>query len=47
MDNAIAYVWLDVLKRQLINDVASDEEIKAIEHAQSLLREEITGFAEE
>jgi ribosomal protein S27AE len=47
MNDAMAYVWLDVVKAKLIGDAAPDKEIKAIEYAQRLIREKITGYAEE
>jgi hypothetical protein len=47
MNDAMAYVWLDVVKAKLIDDAAPDKEIKAIEYAQRLIREKITGYAEE
>jgi hypothetical protein len=47
MNNEKAYVWLDVIKNKLIDDLAPDREIEVIEYCKSLIREQITGYAEE
>ncbi|WJQ03207.1 hypothetical protein QT236_14380 [Geobacillus stearothermophilus] len=47
MNDTMAYVWLDVVKAKLIDDAAPDREIEAIEYAQKLIREKVTGYAEE
>ncbi|MDM5155855.1 hypothetical protein QUF88_19280 [Bacillus sp. DX1.1] len=46
MNNALVYVWLDVLKNQLINDVADERLIIAIKQAQQIIKEKVTGYSE-
>ncbi|OFC75871.1 hypothetical protein [Bacillus thuringiensis] len=41
------YLWLDVLKKQLIADVADNKMINAVDHAQVIIREKVTGYADE
>jgi hypothetical protein len=41
------YVWLDVLKKRLEEDSAPDKEIEAIECCKSIIRQKITGYAED
>ncbi|MCC2361683.1 hypothetical protein LKM19_13035 [Bacillus cereus] len=47
MSYGSTYVFLDSIKEQLIRDVADDRCIDAIETAQGLLREKVTGYADE
>jgi hypothetical protein len=47
MDCAETYVWLDVIKKKLIDDAAPDNELEAIEEAQKIIREKVTGYSEE
>lgn len=47
MDYAEAYIWLEVIKKKLIDDAAPDTEIEAIEEAQKIFREKVTGYSEE
>lgn len=42
----LAYVWLEMIKKEAIDDKASDQKICALELAQQLLREKITGIAQ-
>lgn len=47
MSYGSTYVFLDSIKEQLIRDVADDRCINAIETAQGLVREKVTGYADE
>ncbi|WP_257205391.1 hypothetical protein [Bacillus cereus] len=47
MSYGSTYVFLDSIKEQLIRDVADDRCINAIETAQVLVREKVTGYADE
>jgi len=42
---ALAYVWLDMVRNELIDDCSMDEKIEAIELAQKMIMEDITGIA--
>lgn len=47
MKSESTYLWLDVLKNQLTADVADDRMINAVDHAQVIIREKVTGYADE
>ncbi|MCM3161002.1 hypothetical protein [Metabacillus litoralis] len=42
----LSYVWLEMIKKELIEDQACEKKICAVELAQQLLREKVTGIAE-
>lgn len=46
MNKESAYVYLDLINNQLLDDNAPDRFIVAIEVAKELLREKITGYSE-
>ena len=47
MDLKAAYIWLDVIEEELEKDVAPDSEIECIKICKAMIREKITGFADE
>lgn len=46
MKSESTYLWLDVLKNQLTAGVADDRMINAVDHAQVIIREKVTGNAD-